>query len=414
MTLDEQQMIKAVKKLSRTLALTPAAQRSDALRAMAGRLLGGIEEVLCANRGDLIAAAGSLDARRIGILTLDENCIKDMADMLHRVAALDDPVGRILEAVDCPNGLHREKRLVPLGVVAMVYEARPSVVVDGAALCLRTGNALILRCSRHSVRTDTTIAMLLRKGLSDAGLPEDALIMMTRADHDLTHELSRQDRLIDLLIVRSGYAALDDLRRSATVPVLGAGPGNCHIYIDASARPEMAEAIVYNSKVPRPLACNAAETLLIARSWAHTYLPQLAKMLTGAGIELRGCQDACALCPDMKPAIQSDWEREFFAPILAVRLVSGITEAIEHINYYRTPHTESIITEDADNALRFMAEVEANVVCHNTSTRLTDGSVFGLGGEMGISTQKYPCGGPVGMLALMQHKYYLSGDGILR
>lgn len=414
MTLDEQQQLKTAKQLSRALALTPAEQRTAALYAMADRLLGGTEEVLRANRDDLAAAAGCLDARRTGILTIDAKGIQDMASALRRAADLDDPVGRLLESADRSDGLHREKRLFPLGVVAMVYEARPSVVADGAALCMRTGNALVLRCSHHSIHTDTAIINLLRQGLTDAGLPEGVLVMLSRADHRLTHELSQQNRLIDLLIVRSGSAALDDLRRSATVPVLGAGPGNCHIYIDASAQPDMAQAIVYNSKVPRPLACNAAETLLVERSWARAHLAPLAQNLMQAGIELRGCPDACALCPDMKPAVQSDWEQEFFAPVLAVKLVNNVTDAIEHINHYRTPHTESIITEDADNASLFMAQVEANVVCHNTSTRLTDGVEFGLGGEMGISTQKYPCGGPIGMLALMQQKYYLSGNGALR
>lgn len=414
MTLDEQQQLKAVKTLSRMLALTPAAQRTAALRAMADRLLGGTEQVLRANRGDLAAAAGCLDDRRIGILTIDAKSIQDMASTLQRAADLDDPVGRLLESADRSDGLHREKRLFPLGVVAMVYEARPNVVADGAALCVRTGNALVLRCSRHSVCTDTAITNLLRQGLTDAGLPEDVLVMLSRADHQLTHELSLQNRLIDLLIVRSGSTALDALRRTATVPVLGAGPGNCHIYIDASAQPDMAQAIVYNSKVPRPLACNAAETLLVERNWARAHLALLAQKLIQAGIELRGCPDACALCPEMKPAVDSDWEQEFFAPVLAVKLVDGVAEAINHINCYRTPHTESIITEDAGNASRFMAEVEANVVCHNASTRLTDGIEFGLGGEMGISTQKYPCGGPIGILSLMQQKYYLSGSGALR
>ncbi len=412
---EEHRQLCAVKEASRRLAQAPARQRTEALLAMSNQLSAGAETVLQANRADVQAAcAENADARRVGILTLSAGDIQAMSAFLRQAAAYADPVGQLLESEYRPDGLRREKRLFPLGVIALLYEARPSVVTDGAALCLRTGNALALRCSPLCARTDQAVVSLLRQGLCDAGLPADAITLFSRDDRDLTLSLAQQDRLVDLFIVRGGYQALDAVRRAATVPVLGAGPGNCHIFIDESARPDMAEAIVLNSKVPRPLACNAAETLLVHSGWAETHLPHLAQALEAAGISLRGCPRARALCPGMEPAGEDDWAQEYFAPMLAVRLVDSLDEAIDHINRYRTPHTESIVTEDSGRAARFLAEVEANVVCHNTSTRLTDGTVFGLGGEMGISTQKYPCGGPIGIPHLMQQKYYLAGPGILR
>ncbi len=402
------------KEASRCFALIPAAQRTAALLAMANAMESHAAQILSANEADLAAAeAACLEKKRIGILRIGEKDIAAMAAFFRDMAQQPDPVGRVLEDVTDERGLRRVKKLHPLGVVAMVSEARPSVLTDCAALCMRTGNALAFLGSRHSVKTDAAVTEALREALVSAELPAE-LITNFPGDHELSYELAQQDRLVDLVIVRGGYDALREIKRAATVPVIGAGPGNCHIYIDAAAEPEMALRIVRNSKVPRPLACNAAETLLVQRDWAAAHLDALLGALTADGIALRGSDEVCTLFHAVEPAGEKDWEEEYFAPTLAVKLVADVKEAIDHINRYRTPHTECIVTEDEAAAERFLQLVEANVVCHNTATRLTDGTVFGLGGEMGISTQKYPVGGPIGPLHLMQQKYFLSGNGVLR
>ena len=396
------------------LGRASAQERTMALKRMAEALRENKEAVLAANEQDVMREkAAGLEKKRLGILTIASRDIDAMAGFFEQAASFKDPVGQVLEE-DCSNGLHRSKRLFPVGVVGVVYEARPSVVTDCAALCIRSGNALLLRGSRHAVKTDRVLAEILKKALREAGLPGEAVMLVEGGGHALTCELAACERKLDLLIVRGGYGALEEIRRAATVPVIGAGPGNCHIYIDESAVPQMAEAVTVNSKVPRPLACNAAETLLVHEKWAEKNLPALLERLHDEGLELRGCPRTCRLSGYVKEACEEDWRFEYFAPVLAVKVVESLSEAIDHINRYRTPHTEVIITENEANTRRFMASVEANVVGWNVSTRLTDGAGFGMGGEMGISTQKYPYGGPIGMEHLMQQKYYLSGNGVLR
>lgn len=406
--------LEAAKAAARTFAAATPTQRSVVLSSMAANIKVHADALLAANRKDIeLAIAADLEKKRINILTIGEKDILAMADFFEKAAAYEDPVGKLTEFTEKANGLRREQRLFPLGVIAVVYEARPSVVTDCAALCMRTGNALLLHGSRHAKHTDRMLENILRQSLQYADLPE-ALITLIEGDHETSYILSRQDRLIDLMILRGGYNCLEDIKAHATVPVIGAGPGNCHIYIDRTADPEMAKNIVFNSKVPRPLACNAAETLLIQRDWAEHNLVPLLESLKEAGIGIRGCPEVCKKIPWAKAAGAQDWEKEYFAPMLAVRILSDVKQAVEHINTFRTPHTECIITENTDNADYFMTYVEANVICHNASTRLTDGIEFDLGGEMGISTQKYPCGGPIGMEYLMQKKYFLKGNGTLR
>ena len=405
--------LSAVKEVSRQLAVIPAEKRSEALRRMAQQMLQHKDAILDANRQDrLQAEQDQLTRSRINILTISEADIQAMAAFFCRVADYDDPVGKLLEE-ETKETLRREKRLIPLGVIAMIYEARPSVITDCAALCMRSGNALLLRGSCHGNRTDAAIVAALHCALEQTEIPTEVITLMI-GDHELTYELSKQDRYIDLMILRGGYGCLEDIKKNATVPVIAAGPGNCHIYIDESAKKEMAMAIVHNSKVPRPLACNATETILVNRSWAADHLDALLTMLKENNISLRGSQEVCDRIPGVSLAEEADWEREFFAPTLAVKLVENVREAISHINRYRTPHTECIITENEANAQLFQQMVEANVVCWNASTRLTDGMEFSMGGEMGISTQKYPVGGPIGIQHLMQQKYFLSGCGALR
>ena len=405
--------LSAVKEASRHLAVIPAGQRSKALELMAQQLLQHSGMILQANREDrLQAETDQLSRSRINILTISEADIQAMAAFFLRVAEYADPVGMLLEE-ETKENLHREKKLIPLGVISMVYEARPSVITDCAALCMRSGNSLLLRGSCHGSRTDAAIVAALRCAMNEAKIPVEVITLLS-GDHELTYDLAKQDRYIDLMILRGGYGCLEDIKRQATVPVIAAGPGNCHIYIDESAKPEMALAIVHNSKVPRPLACNAAETILVNRTWAQEHLEELLTMLKENGISLRGSQEVCHRVSGVTLAEEADWEKEYFSPTVAVKLVADVQEAIGHINRYRTPHTECIVTENEANAHLFQAQVEANVVCWNASTRLTDGIEFGMGGEMGISTQKYPVGGPIGLTHLMQQKYFISGNGTLR
>ena len=406
--------LEEVKEISREIACIPGQQRSQALLAMADALIAATDEILAANSRDVWKAqTEGLEPKRIRILTISQTDIFAMADYFRLAAAMEDPVGKLLEETT-KGEMRREKRLMPLGVVAMVSEARASVVTDCAALCMRSGNALLFRGSSHCEKTDEAIVACLRQALVNAGIPAGAITQISGGGHELTYELAQQDRFIDLMILRGGYGCLEDIKRYATVPVIGAGPGNCHIYIDESAKEDMALAVVRNSKVPRPLACNAAETILVNRNWKDESLRALLDMLAEHGIRIYGCSEICELYPEALPAEETDWEREYFAPSIAVKLVADTKEAISHINRYRTPHTECIITEKEANARLFQAYVEANVVCWNASTRLTDGMEFGMGGEMGISTQKYPVGGPIGMLHLMQQKYFISGNGTLR
>lgn len=411
----EQQAI-AAKAAARELALKPAVQRTAVLKRAAILIRQHVDGILQANQLDLqLAQQKGLDLTRQGILALKSaDDVEAMAFSLERMANHDDAVNRVCQSYHEPSGLRREQRLVPLGVVTMVYEARPSVVCDSAGICLRTANALLLCCSPYSVNTDTVIVDLIRRALVEKGLSADCIQLVTQEGFEATYWLSQAEKYVSLLILRGGYAASAAIRRQATVPVLVAGPGNCHIFIDASAPYQMTLDIVRNSKVPRPLACNAAETLLVHAAWAEEFLSDLLAQLEAEGMALRGCSRALKYAESMQPAVESDWEVEFFAPVLAVKIVDDLDAAIDHINTYRTPHTECIITADQQNAERFLLEVEANVACLNASTRLTDGIQFGYGGEMGISTQFLPCGGPIGPQHLLRRKFFLYGSGHLR
>ena len=406
--------ITSVKKASRVFSLVSAEKRSECLLKMSQLMREYGEDILEANRADReIAEKANLERKRINILSISEKDIYDMAAYFETAAKLEDLVGNIIEHSEENNGLVREKRLIPLGVVLAVYEARPSVVTDSVALCMRTANVVIFKGSRNAVNTDNAIVNVLKKACTECGIDENVITFIEETGHEVTYELVQMDRYIDLAIVRGGYQALADIKKQANIPVIGAGPGNCHIFIDESADMEMAVNIAVNSKVPRPLACNATETILIHEKWPVENTINLLNTLQEKGIGLKGCDRISSIVKAEK-ASEKDWAEEYFAPFLAVKIVSDVYEAVEHINAYRTPHTECIITENTASAGYFMANVEANVVTHNASTRLTDGVGFGLGGEMGISTQKYPCAGPIGMGHMMQEKYFLFGKGTLR
>jgi len=330
------------------------------------------------------------------------------------MAKLPDPVGERISYLARKDGLIIEKKWVPLGVVSVVYEARPDVVTDSAGICLRTGNALVLCGSRHSFNTDMATVGILKKALSDNSIDDNCIIYIEDTSHETKAFISQQKRNIDLMIIRGGVNCVDSLVSAATVPYIVAGEGNCHIFIDDSADYEMAVDIVTNSKVPRPKACNAAETILISSTWADKYFKTFAGFLHDNGLKLYGCENAVKLSDHIIPAEENHWLHEFFAPSLAVKIVEDVNEAIHHINLYRTPHTETIISSNMDNVKLFQTMVEANVICHNASTRFTDGIEFGLGGEIGISTQKFSVAGPIGMYGLMYGKYFLHGNGNIR
>ncbi|SCG81710.1 gamma-glutamyl phosphate reductase [Proteiniborus sp. DW1] len=403
------------KKSSRDLALVEGETRSRVILKMAENILANKEQILLANKQDIeIAKKNGLDESRLSILTLNEKSIDAMEESLKRMSRLIDPVGERISYLAKKDGLIIEKKYVPLGVVSVVYEARPDVVTDSVGICIRTGNSVILAGSRHSTNTDKCTSEILRDTLSEFGICPDNIQYLSDCSHESKIELARQDRFVDLMVIRAGVEAVDKLREYAIVPIIVAGEGNCHIYIDEDASFDMACDIVVNSKVPRPKACNAAETILIHKDWGVQHFTELINKLLENNIEIFGCEKSTQLHSSIKSANEFHFQHEFFAPALAVKIVEDIDEAINHINQYRTPHTETIISNNLEKVSYFKNYVEANVICHNASTRLTDGIEFGLGGEIGISTQKFHVGGPIGIYHLMHQKYFLSGNGNLR
>lgn len=406
-------MATRAKKASRDFGQLGAGVRSKVLRKMGEELLANREEILRENRKDINRAKDMLDESRLSILSINEKDLYEMVGNLFRMASLPDPLGERISYRARKDGLIIERKYVPLGVIAVVYEARASVVTDAVGLAIRTGNSVILAGSRHSYHTDRAVVEILKGVLRDFSICPDNLQYLEDGSHDNKILLSQEERSVDLMIVRAGVQAVASLKRHSLLPLIIAGEGNCHIYIDESGDYDMACQLVINSKVPRPRACNAVETVLIHKKWAEKYLDAFIEEVEG-DVEIQACSRVREKRPDLKPASEADYQHEFFGPKLAIKIVEDIEEAVDHINKYRTPHTETIISENHENVSYFMDHVEANVVCHNASTRLTDGIEFGLGGEIGISTQKVTVGGPIGIYQLMQEKYFLYGQGTLR
>lgn len=403
------------KKNSRKFASVEGELRSRILLRMAESIVARKNQILLANKQDVeVAYRNNLDESRLSILTLNEKSIEAMGESLKRMSRLIDPVGERISYVAKKDGLIIEKKHVPLGVISVVYEARPDVVTDAVGICMRTGNSVILAGSSHSTNTDKCTSEILRDTLSEFGICPDNIQYLSDCSHKNKIALSRQNRCVDLMVIRGGVKAVEVLRENALVPIIVAGEGNCHIYVDEDAFFDMVCDIVVNSKVPRPKACNAAETVLIHKDWSSQYFTDFIAKLLRNNVEIFGCEKSVQLYSSIKMADEHHFEHEFFGPAIAVKIVENIDEAINHINKYRTPHTETIISNDLQNVAYFMNYVEANVICHNASTRLTDGIEFGLGGEIGISTQKFHVGGPIGIYHLMHQKYFLSGNGNLR
>lgn len=402
------------------LASSSSDQRNAALEAIAAGLEGSLDEILEANAADLEAGReAGLDDALLDRLALDPERIAAIASGTRAIAALDDPVGEVLEERTLPNGLHLRKLRVPLGVVAVVYEARPNVTIDSASLCLKAGNAVILRGSASAAGSNRVLARIAAAGVQSAGLPAAAVTLVDGGDRSELAELATQDRLVDLIIPRGGEGLKKALEGVATVPVIFAAAGNCHVYVDASADVAMAVRIAVNAKVQRPGVCNAAETLLVHRDLAPEFLPALAEELLASDVELRADERALAaigpqLAGNVVQASDEDWATEFLAPVLAVGVVDSVDEAIEHIDRYGSGHSEAIVTADQEAASRFERGVDAACVYVNASTRFTDGGEFGMGAEIGNSTQKLHVRGPIGLRELCTYKYVVTGHGQIR
>jgi glutamate-5-semialdehyde dehydrogenase len=410
------EVCEAAKRAALALGSASTEARDAALEATA-RLLGERSaQILEANAADLAdeRAAGLTTALR-DRLALSEERIAAMVDGVRAVAALDDPIGEELERETLESGLDLRKVRVPLGVVAVVYEARPNVTVDCAALTIKSGNAIVLRGSHYAERSNGALAAAVREGLAEAGLPEDAVQLLAGGGHEGLAELATQDRLVDLLIPRGGEGLKAALKDVATVPVIYAAAGNCHVYVHAGADLEMARRIAVNAKVQRPGVCNAAETLLVDAAVAEEFLPLVLADLAEAGVELVGDERARAAAGiAVAEASEEDWATEFLDLKLAVGVVDSLEEAIEHVNRHGTRHSEAIVSADEEAARRFSAAVDAAVVYTNASTRFTDGFEFGMGAEIGNSTQKLHARGPIGLRELTTYKYVVRGDGQIR
>ncbi|HZL04986.1 MAG TPA: glutamate-5-semialdehyde dehydrogenase [Coriobacteriia bacterium] len=410
-------LAKAARDAARLLASTTSAERAAALRSMADALVTRAGEILAANESDVDAArAGGTPEPLIDRLLLTEARLHGMADALRQIALLPDPIGKVVSGSTLPNGIALTQVRVPLGVVAIIYEARPNVTADAAGLCLKTGNAVILRGGSLAAASNALLTEVLAAAAASAGMPAAAIQSVTSTDRAAAEELMSLHGLIDVLIPRGGAGLIRSVVENAKVPVIETGVGNCHVYVHESAEAEMAERIIVNAKCQRPGVCNAAETLLVDEAAAERVLPRILAVLGAQGVVVHGDERVAALGEPgtVVPATEEDWAREYLDLELAVRVVSGLDEAIEHITRFGTKHSEAIVTEDYAAAMRFTAEVDAAAVYVNASTRFTDGGEFGLGAEIGISTQKLHARGPMGLAALTTTKYIALGEGQIR
>jgi glutamate-5-semialdehyde dehydrogenase len=400
------------KAAAAVLASASTADKDAALLAAADLLVQRAGELLRANRLDVEAAeAGGMEAGPVDRLRLTEARIAGMADGLRAVAALPDPVGEVLDGWRRPNGLRIEQRRVPLGVVAIIYENRPNVTSDAASLCLKAGNAALLRGSGSALQSNLAIADVLREGASKVGLPADAVLLVDDVSHETAVEVMQLTEFVDCLIPRGGPALIESILENATVPVVIDGDGNCHVYVDRAADLDRALDLVINAKTQRASVCNAAESLVVHQAVADDFLPRVCGALAEHGVDLVGDVEARRRWPEMGAATDEDFGREFLALKISVAVAPSLDDAIDHVNRFGTGHTEAIVTEDLAAARRFAAEIDAAVVIVNASTRFTDGERFGFGAEIGISTQKLHARGPMGLRELTTYKYVVWGDG---
>ena len=400
---------------SRILAKASTTTKNDALTKIAFALEENRANLLIANSQDMNnARTHGLDAAMLDRLALSESRINAMIEGLNQVAALPDPIGHVTDLQSRPSGIGLGKMRVPLGVIGIIYESRPNVTIDAASLCLKSGNATILRGGSEAILSNQALASCINQGLLSAGLPSTAVQVIQTTDRDAVGELITMTDHVDVIIPRGGKGLIKRLIADARVPTIKHLDGNCHVYIDSDADHSKAINIAFNSKTHRYGVCNAMESLLIAESVALELLPKLAAKFTEKGVELRGCEQSIKILPSLNAAVEEDWSEEYLAPILAIKIVTGIDQAIAHINHYSSKHTESIVTENKDTSQQFLAEIDSSSVIVNASTRFADGFEYGLGAEIGISTDKIHVRGPVGLEGLTCQKWVVFGDGQVR
>ena len=405
----------AAKAASTVVAQLTTEQKNAALLAMADALESGMADILEANRADMERErANGMSESMLDRLMLNENRVRDMAVGLRQVAELPDPIGEVMADWKRPNGLEIRKVRVPMGVIGIIYEARPNVTVDAASLAFKAGSAILLRGSGSAYESNAAEVRVMRAALESVGVTPNAVCLVEERGHDVVDKMLTLREYIDLIIPRGSARLINNAVNKATVPILQTGTGNCHVYVDESADYAMAEAITINAKTQRTSVCNAAETLLVQENWAEKHLEALLKALTDRNVELHGDEPAARYAEGMIPATEADWADEYLRLAMAVKIVPDVKAAVEHINRYGTRHTECIVTEDGANADYFLKNVDAAVVDWNASTRFTDGFEFGFGAELGISTQKLHARGPMGLEEITSYKYLVIGTGQVR
>ncbi|MGB2800599.1 MAG: glutamate-5-semialdehyde dehydrogenase [Dehalococcoidia bacterium] len=408
---------KAAKAASRKLAHLPTEVKNKALLKIAESLISREQEILNANSADYDEAkAAGMDEAMLDRLMLDSSRIQGIAQDVRTVASLPDPIGEAFDARTLPNGMRIERRRVPMGVIGVIYESRPNVTVDISSLCLKSGNAVILRGGKESIHSNSALARVIKEAIHEAGIPQDAVQLIESTERELVGQMLKMKDSIDLIIPRGGEGLVGFVTENAAMPVLASGVGICHTYVDSAADLDEAVAIAYNAKVQRPTVCNALDCLLVHNVVAERYLPMIAKEWTKAGVEMHCDERALQILSSFNPAAasDSDWGKEFLALIAAVKVVDSLDEALEHIERYSSGHSEAIITENYTAAMRFLEEVDASCVYVNASTRFTDGGQFGLGAEVGISTNKFHARGPMGLKELTTYKWVIMGSGQVR
>lgn len=402
-------------KVTSILSGLSTEQKNAALLVAAQALLNATDEIIAANQEDLQRGRDNGTSESLlDRLALNPQRIEGIAEGLKQIVELPDPIGDTLETIDRPNGLHIVKRRVPLGVIGIVYEARPNVTVDAIGLCLKTGNSVVLRGGSAALSSNRTIVEVIHEALKGTAVPCDAVQLIEDPNRSSVDEMLKLNGLLDVVIPRGGSSLIQNVVQNATVPVIETGAGICHTFLDASAQPDMATAITLNAKVQRPSVCNSMETLLVHEEFANAHLSELADRFKEAGVELRGDDKTRSIVPWASTVSVEDFATEYNDYILNVKIVSGLDEALAHIRQFGTKHSECIVSEDIDNARRFQQEIDAAAVYHNASTRFTDGFEFGFGAEIGISTQKLHARGPMGLPALTSTKYIIDGNGQIR
>jgi glutamate-5-semialdehyde dehydrogenase len=409
-----QQLGQQARKASRVLATSNTAQKNSALYHIADRLLSQTPWLIQENAKDLMAGqANGLDEAMLDRLRLTEQSILNIATGVRQIADLADPIGEISEMSYRPSGIQLGKMRVPLGVVGIIYESRPNVTADAAALCLKSGNATILRGGSEAIHSNKAIALCIQQGLEASGMTSDAVQLVQTTDREAVGQMISMPEWIDVIIPRGGKGLIERISQGSKVPVIKHLDGICHVFVAADADLTMSWQVCDNAKTHRYGVCNAMETLLVDQAIASEFLPKMVDIYHAKGVELRGCEQTLAICP-MKLATEEDWSTEYLAPILSIKVVAGLDEAIDHINHYGSHHTDAIMTRDYATSRRFLAEVDSSSVMINASTRFADGFEYGLGAEIGISTDKFHARGPVGLIGLTSQKYVVFGSGQVR